>query len=611
MTTLVDKMLARVGKTKADLHPSSMLGKLYRSQGVQRTAELARILEIPRRNWEQEEDISDLLTEALKTPGGTMRLRPVQATSLRELHDYGGLVNPVRVGGGKTLISFLAPTVMEVERPLLVVPGGLREKTLRDFAQLKEHWTTHPNLRVESYERLGKVNGNEILQRINPDLLILDEAHRAKNPRAAVTRRLKRWMEAHPETKVVALSGTLVSRSLLDFAHLLDWALPSDWVPIPRRYTERQQWAQAIDEKLPPNVTRLAPGALEELYNDDEKAIVSPEVAVRRAFRRRLVETPGVVATEERFLGASLRIQALDFEPNKDVAQALRTLFDDWERPDGVPFTSPADVWRCARELVLGFYYVWDPPAPEEWLEARRMWGAAVRYVLGNNQRQLDSELPIKNACRRGEYDLAYVTHGGVRVYDQTIGELYRTWAEIAPTFEPNTVPVWIDDTAIKAVAKWAKKNTGIVWVEHVAFGEKLSEFTGLPYFSKKGFDDAGNFIDDWKPEDGSVIASIASNQTGRNLQHWDRALVVSPPPGGTTWEQMLGRLHRDGQKAEEVLYEVMVGSYEQWSSFQGAVENAHYLQDTTGQEQKLVFADKVFPSESVIATRRGGCWER
>lgn len=610
--TLLDRMLARVGKERSDVKGSTALGKLLRQQGVPDSPEVRRVLDLPRRRWEEYdlEELGAMLEEVYRLPGSTMRLRPVQVASLADLHDFGGLVGPVRVGAGKTLISFLAPTILGAKRPLLVIPGGLRQKTLRDFAKLEKEWVAHPNLRIESYERLGQERGNEILQEIQPDLLILDEAHRVKNPRAAVTRRVKRWMDEHPETTVAALSGTLISRSINDYGHTLWWCL-DEKTPLPRRHVERQKWAQAIDEKLPPTAVRLAPGALSALLNTEEKALVNKTVAVRRAFRRRLVETPGVVATEEGFTGASLRLQALEFEPSKDVADALVRLRNYWERPDGVAFTEPMEVWRTARTLALGFYYKWDPEAPLEWLLARKAWSAAVRHVISNNAKQLDSELPVKRACERGEYDRSYVRTGGILVYDEPIGELYRRWKEIEPTFEPNPVPVWIDDAALQAAAKWMIKNKGIVWTEHRAFGERLAEITGRPYFAQKGLDSAGNFIDDSRPEDGSIIASIAANLAGRNLQHWSQALVVSCAPSGLQWEQLLGRLHRDGQEADEVVFDVMIGTIEQYESFERAVENGHFQQDMTGQAQKLVYADKVMPDAEEIASRAGALWNK
>lgn len=38
----------------------------------------------------------------LKTPRGTMRLRPIQAIALAEIGMYGGLFGPIPVGEGKT-----------------------------------------------------------------------------------------------------------------------------------------------------------------------------------------------------------------------------------------------------------------------------------------------------------------------------------------------------------------------------------------------------------------------------------------------------------------------------------------------------------------------------
>jgi hypothetical protein len=41
------------------------------------------------------------------------------------------------------------------------------------------------------------------------DLVILDECHKVSNSHAAVTRRMKRYLEANPQVTVVALSGAL------------------------------------------------------------------------------------------------------------------------------------------------------------------------------------------------------------------------------------------------------------------------------------------------------------------------------------------------------------------------------------------------------------------
>jgi superfamily II DNA or RNA helicase len=58
-------------------------------------------------------DLSMKLTQKLRTENGTMTLRPIQAQALSELEQCQGLFAPIRVGGGKTLISLLAPALLQ------------------------------------------------------------------------------------------------------------------------------------------------------------------------------------------------------------------------------------------------------------------------------------------------------------------------------------------------------------------------------------------------------------------------------------------------------------------------------------------------------------------
>jgi hypothetical protein len=137
----------------------------------------------------------------------------------------------------------------------------------------------------------------------------------------------------------------------------------------------------------------------------------------------------------------------------------------------------------------------------------------------------------------------------------------------------------------------WMIKNEGIVWVEHVAVGEKLSEISGFSYFGESGRDAKGQNIEESR---GSIIASIAANGEGRNLQKWSRNLILSCPPGGGTWEQLLGRTHRQGQESDEVTIEVLLSCIEHYEGFEQAKRDALYVQDTTGQTQKLLTCDKI-----------------
>ncbi len=94
----------------------------------------------------------------------------------------------------------------------------------------------------------------------------------------------------------------------------------------------------------------------------------------------------------------------------------------------------------------------------------------------------------------------------------------------------------------------------------------------------------------------GPIIASIASHGTGKNLQHqWSDNLVTAVPASGLTWEQMLGRTHRQGQKADEVTCHLYLHTDGVIDSWHRALGDAAYLQDTLGTPQKLLNADRDF----------------
>ena len=80
-------------------------GPIFGCEEVPWTAECERISRIPREGWSEEASakLAVSMTEELKTPQGTMHLRPVQAVLLYEAMRCGGVFGPIRVGGGKCL----------------------------------------------------------------------------------------------------------------------------------------------------------------------------------------------------------------------------------------------------------------------------------------------------------------------------------------------------------------------------------------------------------------------------------------------------------------------------------------------------------------------------
>ncbi len=564
---------------------------------VQRTSEFRRILDLPRRTWSAEDalDLAKELTALLRAPGGEQTLFPNQAIALVEATQFGGAIVPLRVAAGKTLISLLLPIMFGSLRPLLLLPAKLVGKTERALRDLAQHWALPNHLQIKSYQWLGTVyaDADERIGRLaffdsrKPDLVIADEAHWLKNPKAAVTRKVFRYLYDTDEglaAPFVPLSGTLTDNSPLDYGHLVQRALTPERSPIPSSLSELGEWSSALGENSR-EMFRTDPGALLELVGPSDRERGEDELQrVRLAYGRRLRDTPGIVSSEEGVLGGSLSIDALEPRLGPAVDAAFETLRDKWELPDGTTLTDGMRVWAAAMQLGEGVYMKWRDVPPPDWMAVRRDYGAAIRRIVNHNGRDLDSPLAVVNAIDAGLYPDAV--------------EILARWREIKDSYEPVTIPVWIDDGGIELAARWMHDGPGIVFSGNVPFAQRLAEVTGKPYYGEMGVDKkTKRQIPEFGERDcgkGAIIASLKSNGEGRNLQGWSRALVVFPPTKGDVWEQLLGRMHgRPGQNADEIEYRVLMSCQAHCDAMACAIRRAQYIQDTTRQKQKLIFADK------------------
>jgi hypothetical protein len=518
-----------------------------------------------------------------------VKLRDVQAKALYDLGTYKQGFFPMRVGSGKTLVTFLGPRMVGAQRPILITKAALLKKTENEWRDEAKHWKVSQQLRMLSYELLGRVSGADKLDLIKPDMLLLDEGHLAKNKRAAVTRRLDRYIKANPKTIVVILSGTIMKKSIKDFAHLLEWSHGQS-SPLPLYAATLIEWAEALDEGV--NLfQRRDPGVLMDLM--PPSGSIPPDdanAAARRVFQRRLNATAGVVIsdTTEDFTG-SLIINALEYSPSEATDANFKILRDTMCRPDGWALAEAMHVWAVARQLALGLHYTWDPAPPQEWLDARKQWAAFVRDELSSPRSlalNVDSELQVANGVLRGEIDDDF--------------GILEHWQKLKPTFTIDPKDVWHDDTALKVCAEWLKDHPrGIVWCEHQFFAKTLSRVTGVPYYGAKGLDAHGNFIEA-HPEGSPVIASIAANCTGRNLQFkWSDNLVTAPPSDSERWEQLIARTHRIHQPQDTVTVDVLVGCREHLESIPRALASSDVKTDLLGFSQKLRIADLIWPDSN------------
>ncbi len=556
---------------------------------VKNSEELRRIIALPRRSCTDSypELVRDL-TAALKTPSGTMTLRSVQALALHDIGVYRGGFLPVGVGEGKTLIFALAALLLFAKKPLGILPAGLIENAERALRLLAAHWRIPTNLRLFSYEKLGLDQYAKELDEYDPDALILDEGHRAKNlTGAAGARRLARFMAKKPSTPFVVMSGTMMRDTILDFAHLLFWSLKEN-APLPLNPDQLHMWAGALDEPKPnrygADVDPVQPGALLQLCSPEDLKH-EPAKAARLGFRRRIHETPGVVATagDGETVNASIRITGQVYKlHDASTEERFTNLRKAMLTPDGYDLITGVEVWRHAKELALGFHSIWSPRPPKEWLEPRKKWGAFVRAYLGHS-RTLDSPDQVKQGVLEGRID------------DEGI---LAKWLEVEDTYTHETLSIWHDDSVVQLAARWGK-TPGIIWTDQVFFGERLAEVTGLPYYGAGGLDASGRYIEDADCS-RAIIASLDANRDGKNLQgdpdrNWkgfSRNLFIGPPDGWDALQQSLARTHRPKQLADEVTADILIGCREHITAWERNVAGTIAARDTVGGTPKLMLAD-------------------
>lgn len=517
------------------------------------------------------------------------RLFGAQRAALEELAANLGLFGMLAVGSGKTMLSILAPVVLELTPAVLLLPPGQIEQTIEEAVWIGQHARVPRLYHVRSgaeephpvggapgtddgvilyllpYSVLSRPEASDLLERLDPRFVEADEIHRLKHRTSAGTKRVMRCLADDASRVFAGWSGTPMGRSINESFHLMAFTL-REGSPLPLDVAVAASWAECFDSGQP---AEQLVGAFAEYLQPGEDP--------REGLCRRMFRTKGVIASVESAaeLLPPLRFRIEHLEVSREVRRALEQLERTWTTPLGEELCMAAEVWQCRTELLCGFHYrwVWPPgttvPLVEAWLEARSAWHKELRGRLAQRSRPgLDSPALIASAMEVGKIPSS---------------EAYERWRQARATLpEPRVEPVWIDDSWIAGVVAEARRERALVWFTHDAVGRKLADH--LPVFWE-----AEGMVPALRRAPTAAALSIRACGTGVDgLQRlYDRQIVCCPYASGEGWEQLLGRLHRVGQERE---VETVV--YDRDLEFlQTAIERAFFVRKTLGLQRKLLIA--------------------
>lgn len=641
-----------INKLRARIHQANSGGASATSR-----VEITRICNLPSVFPLTSDEIEEFCRDRVlaKAYNEGFRLLPAQANGLMEYEEYGGVFGPIGVGQGKTLLTLMIANhayQKGLRRMMLLVPPEVLVQLVHDikFARTKVpiNYPIHilggkkmrerralarsgkKGLYVFPYSLLSTQDTSDNLNDIRPEIIIGDEAHRISNPTAARTRRMTAYIDEH-EPECVFVSGTITSKSVMEYYHLIRASLGNN-NPLPNTKSLAYEWAAVIDaggESSWDDSSHNNPGPLKPLVewartNYPELEITEDRKGFREAYKVRLISCPGVVSSGDSDIGTSLMFvnkpvegkeQAEGWEKLKELIDQIE---DQWLTPNEDEIEHAIHMWKWLNELSAGFYnqLVW--PDVESFSKRRSMGAKQAQEILvkalkhhtaGQDYARVLREWLERHA--RPNLDTPFLLGQDMaRNEGKNVGsELFDAWSywksldfEGRPDRDSHAIRVC--PYKVDAAIRWASSIDagGIIWYHHKAIGEWLYEKA-----TEAGLDaihcPAGHNtqILDPKNVDRIVIASITAHGTGKNLQHFKDQCILQMPRSAKTAEQLLGRLHRTGQKADELEVVTMNTLPFDEFNFAACLNDALYIHQTTGVSQKLIYGGyspipKTFP---------------
>lgn len=546
---------------------------------IQTVSETDRVLALPR--VDEYPTAMAWADATFKAPWCKWNFRQHQAEALYIAHRLGGAILPIGVGHGKTLVFWLSPKALGVKRavgmmpPRDVTPYLIEIERYRDVGFLDDPGVAYS---IVPYSTLSQPDCSRLLSSYDPQAIICDEAHTLANITSARTKRFLHYMATRPETKFVAMSGTLFSRSVTDVAHLANLAL-REHSPLPRFGAHLSAWSACLDvgaDPMPHERKWFEP-VIEAMGVGD--TTFGFQNRAREAAHRRFVSGEGVITTDTASCDLPLTLATRYVEPPEHLV-AMADAIRESQELDGELLVTEEVASMVARDVLNGFYYAmdWGDRQPsQEWLMATRAYSRALRGELTANSRpDYDSPALIERSL---EARLAADPEAADK---SQLVWLYTKVKEVKH-LAPGRRTIWLDTYLIDwLMANYERGEPLIVWYESQAIEDELKR-RGVPCHGS-GSDLAGPAR--------YVAASYRVHGQARRLHEWQRAVVLELPASGKTWEQLLGRLHRAGQ-TEPVQFDLVLNSHTSYLIRQ-IKQDAEFIGSMTGSPQRLLTASWV-----------------
>jgi len=586
-----------------------------------------------------------LLAEAFESG---FRLFDTQVTAMSEYYLAGGVFGPIGVGWGKTLISLMianaawqaglqkmclfmpsqafnqltvhdipwARTKVPITYPIIPM-GGMSMKERRAYARSGKR-----GLYIIPYSLLSTKDAQANLEAISPEIIISDEAHNLANMSAARTARIREFNKIRC-IQWVALSGTITSKGVKDYHHLIQWALREN-NPLPNSSTLASEWGNVIDASATSGgsyISDTAAGPLEPLLDwarlhFPDQAFNEEVAGYRLAFQARCRSAPGYVASDDKGIGTSLLLSnqpVPDYKSQpqwEDLEVLMEKITEQWLTPNNDELEHAIHQYKWLYELTAGFYNLLTWPEPDEYAHRKGMTLPEADYILKAAEEHHQAGQAYASSLR-GWLDKTHIqgcdtpflvgsemSRNGAAMVGDPLYKTWREWKDLDFEGRPNrdASAIRVCDYKIRAMLGWAAtvpKNTGaLVWVFNKAIGLWAYE-----YLKQSGYDvlhcPAGEPFDIAirDPANGNkiIVASITAHGQSKNLQHFQHQYVLQWPRQAKAAEQMLGRTHRNGQMADEL--QVFVNATTQFDRlvFSACLNDALYIHQTSNR-QKLIY---------------------